>query len=199
MMTSEKNGPATMVFVGNVCNVTPGLDGLFPDSLDTAVRQVSCSSDKPSLIEELTTLIGEADDDHIFLGQKAALMLDEMLENALYAAPRTVDGLPLFPLRKPRKIQDNEQILVRYRYDGKRLFLEVRDSWGSLTQGQVFSYLAVNTQEKEPDPERTGRGLFFMWWMFDHFYVRIYPGQETVIGGSLLLQPDQQDTTIRKG
>ncbi|MGE0919355.1 hypothetical protein [Trichlorobacter lovleyi] len=76
---------------------------------------------------------------------------------------------------------------MRYRYDGRRIFLEVRDSWGSLTQGQVFSYLAVNTQEKEPDPDRTGRGLFFMWWMFDHFYVRIYPGQETVIGGSLLL------------
>jgi len=189
MLTCEKNGPATMVFVGNTCNMSPGLDGLFPDSLDTTERQVTCSSDKPALIEEVTALIGESDEEHIFLGQKAALMLDEMLENALYAAPRTDDGTPLFPLRKPRTLLEEEQILLRYRYDGKRLLLEVRDSWGSLTQGQVFSYLAVNTQEKEPEPDRAGRGLFFMWWMFDHFYVRIYPGQETIIGGTLLLHP----------
>jgi len=187
MLETEKLGPATMVFVGTACDVAPGLDGLFPDSPDTAERRITCSSDKPGLIEEVVTLIGEQDEAHALLGQKAALMLDEMLENALYAAPRTPAGTPLYTRRAPRTLAPDERILLRYRYDGRRIFLEVRDSWGSLTQGQVFSYLAVNTQEKEPDPDRTGRGLFFMWWMFDHFYVRIYPGQETVIGGSLLL------------
>lgn len=189
MLTHDKHGPATMVFAGSCDNAVPGLDGLFPDSLDTVERPLSCSADKPALIEELTALIGEYDEQHLHLGQKAALMLDEMLENAFYAAPRSADGSQLFQNRQPRSLLAGESVLLRYHFDGRRLLLEVRDSWGTLTQGQVFSYLAVNTREQEPDPDRTGRGLFFMWWLFDQFYVRIYPGRETVVGGSLLLQP----------
>lgn len=188
MLNHDKSGPATMVFAGNCDTAAPDLNGLFPDSLDTIERYLDGSADKPALIEELTALIGEQDEQHQLLGQKAALMLDEMLENALYAAPRQGDGSPLFSDRQPRSLLPDESILLRYRFDGTRLLLEVRDSWGTLTQGQVFSYLAVNTKEQEPDPDRTGRGLFFMWWLFDQFYVRIYPGRETVVGGSLLLQ-----------
>jgi hypothetical protein len=154
-------------------------------------RPVTCSADKSELIEELTAQIGIHDEAHSLLGQKAALMLDEMLENALYAAPRSGDGSPLFPERKPRILQEGESILLRYRFDGRQLVLEVRDSWGTLTQSRVFSYLAVNASEEEPDPERAGRGLFFMWQLFDQFYVRIYPGRETVVGGSLLLMSDK--------
>ncbi len=189
MMSTTLNEAATMIFIGPSIDVTPGLDGLFPDSTDTVVRQVCCSADKPALIEEIVALIGEKDPAHTLLAQKAALMVDEMLENALYAAPRAADGSALYPQREPRSLLPDEQITVRYRYDGTHLFLEVRDSWGSLSQSKVFSYLAINTQETEPDPDRTGRGLFFMWRLFDHLYVRIYPGRETVVGGSLLLQP----------
>lgn len=191
MLTHEQYGPATMVFAGISDSATPGLGGLFPDSLDTVMRPVTCSADKSELIEELTAQIGMQDEAHLLLGQKAALMLDEMLENALYAAPRAADGSPLFPERKPRILQEGESILLRYRFDGRQLVLEVRDSWGTLTQSQVFSYLAVNTSEEEPDPERAGRGLFFMWRLFDQFYVRIYPGRETVVGGRLLLMSDR--------
>lgn len=188
MLNHDKHGPATMIFAGSCDNAAPGLDGLFPDSPDTVERYLNGSADKPALIEELTSLIGEQDEQHLLLGQKAALMLDEMLENALYAAPRHPDGSPLFGERRPRTLLPDETVLLRYRFDGIRLVLEVRDCWGTLTQSQVFSYLAVNTKEEEPDPDRTGRGLFFMWWLFDQFYVRIYPGRETVVGGSLLLQ-----------
>jgi len=190
MMNDNLNESATMIFIGpGSGGVTPGLGGLFPDSCDCVVRQVRCSSDKPALIEELVTLIGEEDPAHMLLAQKATLMVDEMLENALYAAPRAADGTMLYPQREPRTLLPEEQITIRYRYDGSHLFLEVRDSWGSLSQSKVFSYLAINTQATEPDPDRTGRGLFFMWKLFDHLYVRIYPGRETVVGGSLLLQP----------
>lgn len=191
MMHNNQHEAATMIFIGPSIDVAPGLDGLFPDSADTVVRRVCCSADKPALIEEISALIGEKDPAHALLAQKAALMVDEMLENALYAAPRAADGSALYPQREPRSLLPDEQITVRYRYDGAHLFLEVRDSWGSLSQSKVFSYLAINTQETEPDPDRTGRGLFFMWRLFDHLYVRICSGRETVVGGSLLLQPVQ--------
>jgi len=191
-MNDHLNEAATMIFIGPGSDVTPGLGGLFPDSCDCTVREVCCSADKPALIEEIVAMIGEKDPEHTLLAQKAALMVDEMLENALYAAPRAADGSALYPQREPRCLLPDEQITVRYRYDGSHLFLEVRDSWGSLSQSKVFSYLAINAQETEPDPDRTGRGLFFMWRLFDHLYVRIYPGRETVVGGSLLLQPVQR-------
>jgi hypothetical protein len=190
MFATEHGGSVIMAFIGNTSDVVPGLAGLSPDFADTVERRLFCSEDKPALIDEVSALIGESDEKHILLGQKAALMLDEMLENALYAAPRSADGAMLFPKRSPRTLLAEEQILVRYRYDGTRFSLEVKDSWGSLTQGQLFSYLALNSQENTPDPDRTGRGLFFMWRVFDYFSVRIHPGQETVIGGSLLLQTD---------
>jgi anti-sigma regulatory factor (Ser/Thr protein kinase) len=189
MLNTNLNEAATMIFIGPSSDIDPGLGGLFPDSCDTVVRQVRCSSDKPDLIEEVVTLIGEEDPAHTLLAQKAALMVDEMLENALYAAPRAADGSMLYQQRESRNLLPDEQITLRYRYDDTHLFLEVRDSWGSLSQSKVFSYLAVNTQETEPEPDRTGRGLFFMWRLLDHLYVRIYPGRETVVGGSLLLQP----------
>lgn len=190
MLTHDKHGPATMVFAGSCDNAVPGLDGLFPDSLDTVERPLSCSADKPALIEELTALIGEYDEQHLHLGQKAALMLDEMLENALYAAPRDALGQPLFAKGSSRSLLPTEQIVLRYRFDGTQLLLEVRDSWGTLRPAQLFGYLALNMAEHEPDAERAGRGLFFMWRLMDQLYVSIDPGQATVVGGCLKL-PEQ--------
>jgi hypothetical protein len=189
MFNNNLNEAATMILIGSCSDIETGLDKLLPDNSGTVTRQVRSSSEKPDLIEEVVALIGEQEPAHILLAQKSSLMLDEMLENALYAAPRAPDGSALYPKREPRTLLPNEKITVRYRYDGSHLFIEVCDSWGSLSQSNVFSHLAINAQETEPDPDRTGRGLFFMWRLFDHLYVRINPGIETIIGGSLLLHP----------
>lgn len=187
-----EHGPATMVFIGDPhtgCAAKAGNDGLFPDSPQVQERQVNGSSDKPELIDELLTLIGDADQARALLCQKTALMVDEMLENALYAAPRSSDGLPLFHKGEPRQLLPGERIRLRYHFDGSRLALEVRDSWGTLTAAQVFAFLAQNTAQTRPEPDRAGRGLFFMWRLMDQFYVNIRPGVETVVGGCLQLRP----------
>lgn len=188
----EGHGPATMVFIGDPhtgCAGKAGNNGLFPDSPQVQERLVTSSSDKPELIDELLTVIGDHDQSHTLLCQKTALMVDEMLENALYAAPRTTDGLPLFKKGEPRQLLPNERIRLRYHFDGSRLSLEVRDRWGTLTAAQVFAFLAQNTGQTLPAPDRAGRGLFFMWRLMDQFYVSIRPGVETVVGGCLQLQP----------
>lgn len=192
MFIHEAHGPATMVFIGDPhdgCAGKAGNSGLFPDSPQVQERQVSGSSDKPELIDELLALIGDHDEPHALLCQKTGLMVDEMLENALYAAPRAADGRPLFQKGEPRLLLPNERIRLRYHFDGTRLALEVRDSWGSLTAAQVFAFLAQNTAQTLPEPDRAGRGLFFMWRLMDQFYVSIRPGVETVVGGCLQLRP----------
>lgn len=192
MFIHEAHGPATMVFIGdphNGCGAKAGNSGLFPDSPQVQERQVSGSSDKPELIDELLALIGDHDEPHALLCQKTGLMVDEMLENALYAAPRSADGQPLFQKGEPRLLLPDERIRLRYHFDGTRLALEVRDSWGSLTAAQVFAFLAQNTAQTLPEPDRAGRGLFFMWRLMDQFYVSIRPGFETVVGGCLQLRP----------
>jgi len=186
------HGPATMVFIGDPhtgCAGKAGNSGLFPDSPQVQERLVTGSSDKPELIDELLTLIGDGDEAHALLCQKTALMVDEMLENALYAAPRTADGRTLFQKGEPRLLLSTERIRMRYHFDGSRLALEVRDNWGTLTAAQVFAFLAQNTAQTLPEPDRAGRGLFFMWRLLDQFYVSIRPGVETVVGGCLQLQP----------
>lgn len=192
MSMYEGHGPATMVFIGDPhsgCAGRAGSSGLFPDGPQVQERLVAGSSDKPELIDELLALIGDHDEAHVLLCQKTGLMVDEMLENALYAAPRAVDGRPLFQKGEPRWLLPSERIRLRYHFDGSRLALEVRDSWGTLTAAQVFAFLAQNTAQTEPEPERAGRGLFFMWRLLDQFYVSIRPGVETVVGGCLHLRP----------
>lgn len=192
MISFQEQGPATMVFIGDPhsgCGGKAGSNGLFPDGPQVQVRMVGSSADKPELIDELLALIGEHDEAHALLCQKTGLMVDEMLENALYAAPRGSDGGLLFSKGESRSLLPAERIQLRYFFDGTRLALEVRDSWGSLTAAQVFSFLAMNTASSDPDPERTGRGLFFMWRLLDQFYVSIRPGIETVVGGCLQLRP----------
>lgn len=186
--------PATLVFIsqdGGCCCDGLGLGDLFPDSGQVRRLSLTCSAQKPELIEEVLAGIGAAQSEaHAMLGQKAALMLDEMLENALYAAPRDGVGQPLFAKGSSRSLLPSEQIVLRYRFDGTQLLLEVRDSWGTLRPAQLFGYLALNMAEHEPDAERAGRGLFFMWRLMDQLYVSIDPGQATVVGGCLKL-PEQ--------
>ncbi len=186
-MNASKSS-TSLIFANRTSSSISSHEFLFPNGRNTFVRDLTSSSDKSILIDEVTSLIGEDDEEHSILSQKASLMLDEMLENALYAAPRLPNGALMYPLRKPRDLAFGEMIRLRYYYDGVQLVLEVQDSWGSLTQKEVLSCLSLNLQESHPDPERTGRGFFFIWEILNNLYIRISPGIETVVGGSLSLQ-----------
>ena len=51
--------------------------------------RVMSPMDKETIIARLGHLLDGSDDAHDFLRQRAALLVDEMIENALYAAPVT--------------------------------------------------------------------------------------------------------------
>lgn len=153
---------------------------------------VLSSEDKEEIISRVDRVIEGNGDTHEFLRQRAALMLDEMLENALYGAPRDVSGNRMYAKGEKRSLIPGENILVRCAYDGERLFLEVSDSWGKLTPETVQGYITINLAQ-DTSADRAGRGLFFMWKFMKDFYVNLVPGLKTSVGGYLLLKPDSYE------
>jgi hypothetical protein len=152
---------------------------------------VSSSRDKGKIIGQLQDLFGGKDEEHDFLGQRAELIVDEMLENALYSAPRDADGKPLFAKGSERELLPDEKISLRCAFDGEQLFLEVRDSWGNLSPETIELFLTMNQNDTDPGTDRAGRGLFIMWKFLNYFYVNINPGMDTSMGGVISLRPEK--------
>ena len=153
---------------------------------------VFSSDDKEGIISCVERVIDGNDNTHEFLRQRAALMVDEMLENALYAAPCDLNGNQIYVKGEKRSLTPGEKILVRCAYDGERLFLEVSDNWGKLAPETVQNFIAVNL-EQDALADRSGRGLFFMWTFMKDFYVNFVPGLKTAVGGYLLRKPDSYE------
>jgi len=154
---------------------------------------VSSSQDKARIIDQLNILFDGKDEDHDYLGQRAELIVDEMLENALYSAPRDAADTPLFAKGSERGLLPNEKISLRCAFDGKALFMEVSDSWGSLSPETVEHFLTLNHNATNPGSDRGGRGLFIMWKFLGLFYVNINPGVSTSMGGVLSLYPENTE------
>ncbi|MFH1027544.1 MAG: hypothetical protein V1791_06025 [Pseudomonadota bacterium] len=173
---------------GTVISVSGALPALA-DRCWTREWNVSSSLDKDKIIGQLHGLFEGNDENHDFLVQRAELIVDEMLENALYSAPRDSDGQPLFIKGCQRELLDGEKLILRCAFDGKQLFLEVSDSWGNLSPETVEMFLSLNDNDTDPESDRAGRGLFIMWKFLDYFYVNINPGVDTTMGGVLSLFP----------
>ncbi len=151
--------------------------------------RLSSSQEKETVIAQLEQLLPGDDEAHLFLRQRAVLMADEMLENALFAAPRDPCGRPLFRKGDRRSLLPGEGILFCSSFDGATLALEVTDSWGGLSPETVRTFLTLNLAENDPSHDRSGRGLYFMWRFLKDFYLRVVPGVETTVGGLLQLYP----------
>lgn len=146
---------------------------------------IRSSCQKEPLIAAIEQVIdGEAEELEL-LRQKAALLADEMLENALYGAPQGDNGRKLYPKGYDRDTQADEEIHFRFAFDGKNLAMEIADGWGTLSPDQVVSFLASNQEASEQLDDTGGRGLFIIWRFMDHFHVSIRPGRQTVLGGHL--------------
>lgn len=145
---------------------------------------LASSRQKELLIAAVEDAIGGDSAEMELLRQKAALLADEMVENALYGAPRGDDGRKLYRKGEERFIDDGEQIVFRFAFDGETLAMEIADGWGTLVPEQVIDFLSRN-QEGMGVEEGGGRGLFIIWRFLDHLHVNVRPGRKTVLGGHL--------------
>jgi hypothetical protein len=154
---------------------------------DTAIHEfiVSSSTQKEELISRVESVIRGDLPDIELLRQKGALLADEMLENAMYGAPRGEDGGKLYRKGEQRAIQPQEGIVFRFGFDGETLAMEVTDRWGSLSPELVIEHLAKKQDGNAIFDAAGGRGLFIIWRFLDHFHVNINPGKQTIVGGRI--------------
>jgi len=161
------------------------LDYVSPGSRVHEFPLVS-SRQKEELIASLEHAIGGDSPDMDLLRQRAALLADEMVENALYGAPQGDDGRKLYCKGEERVVDLQEKISFRFAFDGETLAMEVVDGWGTLSPEMVVDFLARNQQGMDAEIGETGgRGLFIIWRFMDHLHVNIRPGMHTVLGGHL--------------
>jgi len=156
------------------------------------------SEEKEALIGALEALLAGEGEEYQTLRQKGALLADELLENALYDAPRAPDGSRLFRKGEKRLLLPQERIVLSFGFDGETLALELSDSWGSLEPEVVLEHLARNQEGDPIAGDAGGRGLFIIWRFLDHFHLNVQPGLETVVGGHLQLSSGR-DPEVPRG
>ena len=148
---------------------------------------LTSSDQKEVLIKHLEDTVSGRSTEAEFLRQRGALIADEMIENALYGAPRDQDGTRLFRKGETREIFPPERIAFRFGFDGENLAIEVSDGWGSLKPEEIIEHLGKNRDREGLPPTDGGLGLFLIWRFVDHLYVSIAPGRETVVSGHVRL------------
>lgn len=150
-------------------------------------HRLRSSDDKEPVIAKLEEILAGEGEEMDLLRQKGALLADELLENAMYNAPRGGHGDRLFSKGERRAMLPGERITFSFGFDGETLALALSDNWGSLDPDQVLEYLSLNEEEALDSDEAGGRGLFIIWRFFDGFHVAVKPGQRTTVGGHLQL------------
>jgi hypothetical protein len=161
------------------------LDCVKPGTRVHEIR-LNSSEEKETLILMLEDVIKGDSTELEFLRQRAALLADEMVENALYGAPRDAEGRKLYSKGEFRVINENELIHFCFAFDGETLAMEITDGWGTLVPEMVIDYLARNQDHMAKESDDTGgRGLFIIWKFLDHLHVNIRPGMQTVLGGQI--------------
>lgn len=153
-------------------------------------RRISSSNQKEHIIAELEHSIAGCTPEYEMLRMKGALLADEMLENALYAAPRDGISGPLYRKGEKRMLTERDNVVFRFGFDGDLLALEVSDGWGTLTPEAFLEHVSRNLEGSCMQDEIGGRGLFIIWRFLDSLHLRISPGKQTVIGGHVRLASD---------
>jgi hypothetical protein len=118
------------------------------------------------------------------------LAVDELVTNGLYNAPVDSSGAPRFRgLRRDFdiRLEQEERVMVRFFFDGRRLAVSVCDSFGSLAPQQVRSYLSRCFEHQEPTADvasgGAGLGLFYVFDSMNHLVINLSPGRKTEVIG----------------
>jgi hypothetical protein len=115
-------------------------------------------------------------------GSLASVIADELLTNALYAAPVDAAGLR-FRAREPRDrgraLAGRDAVTMRWGTDARYLAIEVRDRWGSLDEAAIGMRLA-SSAKKTPEGEG-GMGLPLVYACCTQLVIGEAPSAQTEV------------------
>lgn len=153
---------------------------LVPDRMMERQFQLTHSDDKLFFMEEIRAWledIGVLPQEHLDF---IPLVLDEMVENSLYGAPRDGQSRPFFVKGEERALAEHEQVRINVAVGPTTVGLSVTDNWGTLTPAIFLDHL-THTLAEGVEAGVGGAGLYLMWRMSDYLQVRVTPHRRTQI------------------
>lgn len=204
------------------------VDGPDEQDLGVALRRLSAHAKVPSgpapyllggctVEERVVGSTAEKDDalDEVMgLGQRLGLsdeklrrievVTDELLLNAIFDAPRELDGSPRFAganRRAPLTLPAQAQVRLRYGADGRGFVVSVGDRFGSLTRAQVATHVARVLEASGPRPRGglggAGLGLVLIFGAATQLAVQVVPGVFTEVTAAVHIAGSNRAALVR--
>ncbi|SJM91875.1 SpoIIE family protein phosphatase [Crenothrix polyspora] len=156
------------------------LFALMPGNAEHRQFHLTHTEDKLFIMEEIQSWL--ADQGRIAAEQLEALMviLDEMTENSLYAAPRDGKGVAYYTKGESRELSEHEEVRIDIALSQDFLGLMITDNWGTLTPG-IFLKNIARSMEEGVEAGIGGVGLYMMWRLADYLQIRVHPQKRTQV------------------
>jgi len=115
-------------------------------------------------------------------------IVDELVTNAIYNAPRTAEGEPKYAKlsrREPVVLEDAEAGELQFACDGDYIAIAQIDPFGALTQDTVVSYLnrclVKGPNQISEASGGAGIGLYRVFQSLSKFVINVDPGKKTEV------------------
>jgi len=138
------------------------------------------TEDKLFIMEEIQSWLSDRNvlpKDHI---EALMVILDEMTENSLYAAPRDGKGVAYYAKGESRELSEHEEVRIDIALSADMLGLMITDNWGTLTPA-VFLKNIAQAMEEGVEAGVGGVGLYMMWRLSDYLQIRVHPQKRTQV------------------
>jgi PAS domain S-box-containing protein len=142
--------------------------------------QLTHTDDKLFIMEEILAWLsdqGTVSQEHL---DALMVILDEMTENSLYAAPRDGKGVPYYQKGESRELSEHEEVRIDVAIADGRLGLMITDNWGTLPPAVFLGNLA-HAMDEGVEAGIGGAGLYMMWRLSDYFQIRVHPQHRTQV------------------
>ncbi len=139
------------------------------------------SEDKYFIIDEVDAWLKELSITSSERLDTAVFLLDEIIENGLYAAPRDGKGRALFAKGTSRELGHGEVLRLDVSVQDGLLGISLTDNWGTLTPNVFLNRLSRHVQGQGMESGVGGGGLYLMWRLSDYLQVRVLPHQQTQV------------------
>ncbi len=141
---------------------------------------ITHTEDKAFIMEEIYAWLndqGTVPKEHV---DALMVILDEMSENSLYAAPRDGKGVAYFRKGEERALSAHEEVRIDVAVGDGLLGLMITDNWGTLNPA-VFLKNITHAMEQGVEAGLGGVGLYMMWRLSDYLQIRVQPQKRTQV------------------
>jgi serine phosphatase RsbU (regulator of sigma subunit) len=143
--------------------------------------EIAHSDDKGFIIQEVEAWLEEMSVLNADRLDAVILLLDELIENGLYAAPQDNKGFPLYAKGTVRELGAGEILRLTLSIQEGLLGISLIDNWGTLTPSIFLERLSRHTQGLGLDSGVGGGGLYLIWRMSDYLQLRVFPHRQTQV------------------